>query len=282
MILNVDFIQLNEYNGLPHFLIPIVTDTKKSIGAINWIIQEMTNRYSLITQFETKNIPQYNEICESKLQAKLPRILFLIDEIEVLLNENFKEVESALCTLLLRGNNVGIHTVIATRNNIKYMNIGKIRGCISNSDENYVKDIINNLKEKSLTTHYNNSENLTLEDELNKIDFKMDGFEFEKYSKQLLRNNGFDRIDVTKSSGDYRADVIAYKDDIKYAIQCKKYSQPVGISAIQEVIASKTIYKCHVAVVLTNNTFTNSAIELAKVNNVLLWDRKKLQGMITK
>lgn len=74
--------------------------------------------------------------------------------------------------------------------------------------------------------------------------------------------------------------VIAYKDDIKYAIQCKKYSSPVGIKAVQEVIASKAMNDCHVAAVLTNNTFTKSAKELANKNNVLLWDRDKLQDFI--
>lgn len=117
---------------------------------------------------------------------------------------------------------------------------------------------------------------------MDNINYNIDGFEFENLSKDLLLSYGFDQVEVTKSSGDYGADVVAYKDDIKYAIQCKKYSSKVGVSAIQEVIASKSIYNCHVAVVLTNNYFTPNAIRLAKENNVLLWDRDKLIIMLRK
>ena len=103
---------------------------------------------------------------------------------------------------------------------------------------------------------------------------------FEKYTGELLKANGFTKVEVTQCSGDFGVDVIAYKDDIKYAIQCKKYSSPVGVKAVQEVIGSKSMNGCHVAVVLTNNTFTKQAIELAEKNNVLLWNRDKLIELI--
>ncbi len=99
-------------------------------------------------------------------------------------------------------------------------------------------------------------------------------------SGELLESNGFTRVRITKASNDYGADVLAEKDGVKYAIQCKRYSNPVGITAVQEVIASKAMYNCHVAVVLTNSTFTKSAIELAQKNGVLLWDKAKLAKMI--
>lgn len=118
--------------------------------------------------------------------------------------------------------------------------------------------------------------------DMNRIDYNIDGFEFEHFSKDLLLADGFDNIEVTKASGDYGADIIAYKNDIKYAIQCKKYSNTVGVKAIQEVMGSKSIYNCHVAVVLTNNFFTEQAKKLAEKNNVLLWDRKKLEELIKK
>lgn len=117
---------------------------------------------------------------------------------------------------------------------------------------------------------------------LENIDLDMNGYEFEDISKELLMADGFINVQVTSSSGDFGADVIAYKNEVKYAIQCKKYSQPVGVKAIQEVMGSKSIYGCHVAVVLTNNTFTPQARKLAEQNNVLLWDRIKLQELIEK
>lgn len=108
----------------------------------------------------------------------------------------------------------------------------------------------------------------------------MDGYNFENCSANLLLNNGFNNVKVTQYSGDFGVDIIAYKYDIKCAIQCKKYSSPVGIKAVQEVIGNKTMNDCHVAVVLANNFFTSSAKELAKKNNVLLWDRNKLKELI--
>lgn len=110
----------------------------------------------------------------------------------------------------------------------------------------------------------------------------MDGREFELFTGNLLRANGFENISVTQSSYDFGADVIAEKDDIRYAIQCKRYNGAIGVSAVQEVIASKSLHDCHVACVLTNSTYTPAAIELARKNLVILWDRTKLQTFIEK
>ena len=114
------------------------------------------------------------------------------------------------------------------------------------------------------------------------ISSNISGIDFEHISKSLLEKNGFEDVIVTKSSGDYGADVIATKEGVKYAIQCKKYSSKVGVEAVQEVIASKSVYNCHVGVVLTNNFFTPNAIKLAEANGILLWDANKLQELIDK
>ena len=108
----------------------------------------------------------------------------------------------------------------------------------------------------------------------------LDGRGFELFAGDLFRGLGFSKVVVTPSSGDYGADVIAEKDDVRYAIQCKRYNSPVGVSAVQEVIASKSLHDCHVACVLTNNTFTPAAYELAKKNLVILWERNKLKEFI--
>ena len=115
--------------------------------------------------------------------------------------------------------------------------------------------------------------------EIDKID-EMDGRTFELFTGDLLFRNGFENITVTQASYDFGVDVIAEKDDVKYAIQCKRYNGPIGVSAVQEVIASKSLHDCHVACVLTNSSFTPAAVELAKKNLVILWDRKKLQKFI--
>jgi restriction system protein len=106
-----------------------------------------------------------------------------------------------------------------------------------------------------------------------------DGYQFETYIANLLKKNGFSKVKVTQKSGDYGVDVIAEKGGYRYAFQCKLYSQPVGLKAVQEIYAGKKYYNCHVGVVITNNTFTSSATELAYKTGVLLWDGIKLRSM---
>ena len=108
----------------------------------------------------------------------------------------------------------------------------------------------------------------------------MDGHQFEHFCANVLKQNGFEKVSVTSGSGDQGIDIIAYKDDIKYGIQCKCYHSDIGNKAVQEVYAGKAFYNCHVGIVLTNRDFTKSAIELARNNGVILWNRKKLLQMI--
>lgn len=108
----------------------------------------------------------------------------------------------------------------------------------------------------------------------------MDGHDFEYFCADLLRRNGFCNVKVTQESNDQGVDIVAEKDGILYGIQCKRYSSDVGNKAVQEVFSGLAFYHCHVGVVLTNQHFTKSAIELAQVNRVLLWDREKLEILI--
>ncbi len=108
----------------------------------------------------------------------------------------------------------------------------------------------------------------------------MDGFRFEQYCADILKKNGFSNVVVTQGSGDYGVDIVAEKDLLSYAIQCKCYSGSVGNDAVQEVYSGKSKYKCTVAVVLTNSYFTKSAKETAEFNSVILWDRDYLNQMI--
>ena len=109
----------------------------------------------------------------------------------------------------------------------------------------------------------------------------MEGHKFEYYCANLLRSNGFTEVTVTQASGDQGVDILATKDNVKYAIQCKNYSSNLGNTPIQEVYAGKVFYNCHVGVVMTNAEFTDSAKDLAKATGVLLWDRSVLKQMIS-
>ncbi|MCI8916236.1 MAG: restriction endonuclease [Oscillospiraceae bacterium] len=118
-----------------------------------------------------------------------------------------------------------------------------------------------------------------IEDELAQID-GMGGHEFEHWCAELLKKNGFTDVEITKGSGDQGVDIIAVKDTIRYAIQCKCYSSNLGNGPIQEVSAGKSFYHCHLGVVMTNRYFTAGAKKLADANGILLWDRDKLEEML--
>ncbi len=107
----------------------------------------------------------------------------------------------------------------------------------------------------------------------------MEGREFEQYCAALLREHEFLEVEVTKGSGDYGVDILAQKDGVSYAIQCKRYDGPVGVHAIQEVYAGRDYYDCMVGVVMTNQYFTSPAVEVAKKLKILMWDRDYLEAM---
>lgn len=101
----------------------------------------------------------------------------------------------------------------------------------------------------------------------------MEGHEFERWCAELLRENGFQNVEVTKGSYDQGVDILAKKDDIRYGIQCKCYDSNLGNTPVQEVFTGKTIYHCHVGVVMINSYFTESARKAAEAAGVILWDR---------
>lgn len=109
---------------------------------------------------------------------------------------------------------------------------------------------------------------------------EIEGHEFEYYCAELLKKRGFEEVSVTKGSGDYGVDVLAEKDGVTYAIQCKAYTAPVGVKAVQEAYAGREYYDRMVGAVLTNQYFTKPAVEAAKKLKILLWDRGYLDSMI--
>ena len=108
----------------------------------------------------------------------------------------------------------------------------------------------------------------------------LDGHTFEHFCADVLKHNDFSNVTVTRGSGDFGIDIIAYKDNRKYAIQCKCYSSNIGNKAVQEAYAGKAYYKADIAVVMTNRYFTKSALQMAKSTNVILWNRDTLNTLI--
>ena len=108
---------------------------------------------------------------------------------------------------------------------------------------------------------------------------EMEGHDFEYYCADILKARGFMEVEVTKGSGDFGADILAEKDGVTYAIQCKCYDKPIGVKAIQEVYAGRDYYDRMVGVVMTNQYFTQPAVELAQKLNIMLWDRGYVDAM---
>ena len=100
---------------------------------------------------------------------------------------------------------------------------------------------------------------------------KMDGWDYEQFVANRLGKEGYRNVRVTSGSGDFGADIIAYdRKNRKCCIQCKLYKSPVGVKAVQEIIAAREYYDGDVAMVITSSTFTNAALELAQSTGVVL------------
>ena len=108
----------------------------------------------------------------------------------------------------------------------------------------------------------------------------MEGRDFEYFCADLLQKRGFLEVEVTKGSGDNGVDILAEKDGVTYAIQCKRYEEPVGVKAVQEVYAGRDYYDRMVGVVMSNQYFTKGAVEMARKLKIMLWDRGYLEEMI--
>lgn len=109
---------------------------------------------------------------------------------------------------------------------------------------------------------------------------EMEGHEFEYFCADLLEKNGFIEVEVTRSSGDFGVDVLAEKDGVTYAIQCKRYDGLVGVKAVQEAYAGRDYYDRMVGAVMTNRYFTKPAVSAAAKLKILLWDREYLDSMM--
>lgn len=105
----------------------------------------------------------------------------------------------------------------------------------------------------------------------------MDGYQFEKYCCDLLHAAGFSDIQQTKLSGDFGIDIIAEKDGEKFGIQCKRYSSPVGVQAVQEAVGGMVYYNCTRSMVISNQDFTSQAMEMARKTNTFLF---KIEDLI--
>ncbi|MEG0306858.1 MAG: DNA translocase FtsK 4TM domain-containing protein [Clostridium sp.] len=116
LLIDPKVVELNIYNGIPHLLIPVVTDPKKAAGALNWAVNEMTRRYKLFADNNVRNIEGYNDFADKGIiDEKLPWIVIIIDELADLMMVCANEVEEYIGRLAQMARAAGMHLVIATQ-----------------------------------------------------------------------------------------------------------------------------------------------------------------------
>ncbi|MDF2986565.1 MAG: ftsK [Eubacterium sp.] len=108
-------VELGIYNGIPHLLIPVVTDPKKAAGALNWAVQEMVNRYKLFADKGVRDLKGYNAMLKANGEQILPQIVIIVDELADLMMVAPNDVEDAICRLAQMARAAGMHLVIATQ-----------------------------------------------------------------------------------------------------------------------------------------------------------------------
>ena len=108
-------VELAPYNGIPHLLIPVVTDPKKAAGALQWSVVEMMKRYRLFSEAGVRDIANYNKHCAEIGEATIPQVVIVIDELADLMLVASKEVEESICRVAQMGRAAGMHLVIATQ-----------------------------------------------------------------------------------------------------------------------------------------------------------------------
>ncbi len=115
LMIDPKVVELKVYNGLPHLLIPVVTDPRKAAGALNWAVTEMLRRYQLFSDSNVRNLAGYNEYLVSEGEKTMESIIIIVDELADLMMAAPHEVEDAICRLAQMGRAAGIHLVIATQ-----------------------------------------------------------------------------------------------------------------------------------------------------------------------
>lgn len=108
-------VELGVYNGIPHLLVPVVTEPKKAAGALNWAVTEMMRRYDLFKDTGVRKLESYNKLMESTGGEKIPQLVIIIDELADLMMVAAKEVEDYICRLAQLARAAGIHLIIATQ-----------------------------------------------------------------------------------------------------------------------------------------------------------------------
>ncbi len=115
ILIDPKVVEFKVFEGIPHLLIPIVTEAKKAAGALNWAVNEMMRRYNTFADVGANDIKSYNEIADDEELERMPQIVIFIDELADMMLVAGKEVEDSICRLAQMGRAAGMHLVVATQ-----------------------------------------------------------------------------------------------------------------------------------------------------------------------
>ncbi|NBJ17077.1 MAG: DNA translocase FtsK, partial [Dehalobacter sp. 4CP] len=117
VLIDPKVVELGSYNGIPHLLIPVVTDPSKAAAALNWAVSEMTDRYKRFAEVSVRDLEHYNEKMKSEglLEKLLPQIVIIIDELADLMMAAPNQVEESICRLAQMARAAGMHLIVATQ-----------------------------------------------------------------------------------------------------------------------------------------------------------------------
>lgn len=149
ILIDPKVVELSVYNGIPHLLIPVVTDPKKASGALNWAVAEMTGRYQKFAEYNVRDLKGYNkkveaikDIPEKDKPKKMPQIVIIVDELTDLMMVAPGEVENAICRLAQLARAAGIHLIITTQRPSASIITKSINECIPSRAAFHVSSMI--------------------------------------------------------------------------------------------------------------------------------------------
>ncbi len=116
LMIDPKVVELGIYNGIPHLLVPVVTDPRKAAGALGWAVTEMEKRYKIFAENEVRNLEGYNQLASKRDDlTKMPHIVIIVDELADLMMTAPKEVEEAICRIAQKARAAGMHLLVATQ-----------------------------------------------------------------------------------------------------------------------------------------------------------------------
>lgn len=136
-------VELSVYNGIPHLLIPVVTDPKKAAGALQWAVNEMMKRYRAFSEIGAKDLSSYNNHARKEGRDTMPQIVIVIDELADLMTVAAREVEESICRVAQMGRAAGMHLIIATQRPSADVITGLMKSNIPSRIAFSVKEAIN-------------------------------------------------------------------------------------------------------------------------------------------